>query len=94
VLQSGDQLSFGFEAADEFRMVCVPGQDDLDRHFTLDQGLDGAVDDAEAAFPDAIAELVAADGAAGEVFEPNFLGSWRRCGQGLWRRCFEGGGAP
>jgi hypothetical protein len=93
VLQAGDELSFGFEAADELRVVGVAGQDDLDRHFTLDEGLNGAVDHAEAAFTHAVAEFEAADGAAGEVFETDLLGCRGRGGQGLGGGGLEGGSA-
>ncbi len=86
VLQAGDELGFGFEAADEFRVVGVAGQDDLDGHLALDQRLDGAVDDAETAFADAVAEFVAADGAPGEILQPDLLGR----GGGVGRGCGVG----
>ncbi len=61
MLQAGDQLRFGFEAADEVGVVGVPGQDDLDGDFAPDRGLEGAVDGAEAAYADALAQLVVFD---------------------------------
>jgi hypothetical protein len=74
VLQAGDELRFSLKAADELRVVGVAGHDDLDRHFALDQGLDGAVYHAETAFTHAVTELVAADGAPGQVFETDLVG--------------------
>ncbi len=61
VLQPGHQLGFGLEAADEVGVVGVLGQDDFDGHVAPHRGLIGAVDHAEAARADALAQLVASD---------------------------------
>ena len=80
MLQAGDELGFGFKAADEVGLVGILGQDDLDGHFALDQGLSGAIDHAHAAFAQALAQGVAADGASAEVFQADLFGA--RCGSG------------
>ena len=58
VLQLCYQLGFGFETADEIWAVGELGQDDLDRHFSVDEGLLGAVDGAMGAFTDAFQQIV------------------------------------
>ena len=61
VLQLGDQLRFAFEAADEVRLVGILGQDDFDRHLTVDQRLVGAVDRAVGAFAELLQQIIAFD---------------------------------
>jgi hypothetical protein len=49
---ASDELRFGLEAADKIGLVGVLGQDDLDRHFAVDDRLVGAVDRSECALAD------------------------------------------
>ena len=64
MLELGDQLRLGLEAADERRPVGQLGADHLDRHLPADRGLVRAKDDAEVAAADLLAELVAPHRAA------------------------------
>ena len=77
MFQPGDELGFGFEAADEVGLVGVLGADDLERHLTLDQRLGGAIHNPHAALTDAFAQGIAANGPAGEVFQADLLGARR-----------------
>ena len=63
VLELGDELRLGLEAADEGGLVDQLRTDDLDRHLAAHRRLIGAVDDAEVAGAHLLAQLVAADGA-------------------------------
>ncbi len=49
VLQLGDDVGLGLEAADELRLVDVLGPDHLDRHLATNRRLVGAVHDPEVA---------------------------------------------
>jgi hypothetical protein len=62
VLELGDQLGFGLEAADELGAVGELGQDDLYRYLAVDGLLAGAVDGTISAFTDQFFQLVALDG--------------------------------
>ena len=59
VLQPGDELGLGLEAADERRIVGEPGLDHLDRHLPPDDRLVGAEHRAERSPSDLLAQLVA-----------------------------------
>ncbi len=61
MLEAGDQLCLGLEAADEVGVVGELGTDHLDRHFASNGRLGGAMDRAEGAFADLLAQLIAAD---------------------------------
>ena len=61
VFQPGSQLSFNFKAPDKIGVIGQLRQNCLDRHLTPDLGMVGAIDDAKAAHPDPLADLVAAD---------------------------------
>src|SRR6185312_12614601 len=60
-LELRHELSLGFEATDEPRLVDQFGPDDLDGDFPPDRRLVGAVYDAEVAAAGLLAQLVAAD---------------------------------
>ena len=64
MLELGDQLRLRLEPAHERRLVDQLGADDLDRHLAPDRGLVRAIDDAEVAAADLLAELVASHRAA------------------------------
>ena len=57
MLDPGDELRLGFEAADELRVVGQRRADDLDRDLAPDVRLDRPVDDAEGAFADPLEQL-------------------------------------
>ncbi len=61
VLQPGDGLRLGLEAADEGHVIGVAGGNDLDRHVAADGRLGGAEDDAETAPPQLFVDVVAAN---------------------------------
>ncbi len=61
VLQLGDDVGLGLEAADELRLVDVLGPDHLDCHFPAHRRLVGAVHDPEVTRPDPFPQLVAPD---------------------------------
>ena len=64
MLELGDLLRLRLESANERWLVDELRPDGLDRHLTPDRGLVGAVDDAEVAAADLLAELVPAHRAA------------------------------
>ena len=68
VLEFGDHLGFGFEALYKFRMLGELRQDNLDRNLAFNGWLFGAVDDAEAAFADALDQLIASNFLTAKIF--------------------------
>ncbi len=66
VFQLGDQLGFGFETADEIRLVGEFGQDHLDRHLAVDNWLVSAINSAIGSFTDGLQEIISLYG-AGQV---------------------------
>jgi hypothetical protein len=48
MFQPRDQLRFALEAANKFRLVCQPRQDDLDGYFAPHGRLIGTIDGAKA----------------------------------------------
>ncbi len=60
VFEPGDELGLGLEPADERRVVGELGRDHLDRHLAPDDRLVGAIDGAERAATELLAQLVAA----------------------------------
>ena len=61
VFEPGDELGLGLEPADERRVVGELRPDHLDRDFASDDRLVGAIDGAEGAPAELVAQLVAAD---------------------------------
>ena len=59
MLEAGDELGFGLEPLHEARVVGELGAHDLDRDLAPDARLHRAVDRAERAFADDLAQLVA-----------------------------------
>ncbi len=65
VFQPGDELRLGLEPADEVGVVGELGPDDLDGDLPAHRRLHRPMDRSERAFPDALAQLVAANRRAG-----------------------------
>jgi len=73
MLQLGDQLRFGLEAADEVRLVGELWQDDLYGHIPVDEVLPGAINSAIGAFTDGFEQIVTLDGAGWGSVNPALL---------------------